>query len=179
MLVVTDTGILYPLHDPVQERLIFPDEEAEESRSANGQILLGVILMVMGIGVSAVIWNMHRLDAKIVESGVAVEAEVVKVGHLRPKKNENCCLVYRLTLPDGRVIERTWHDEDGRWKNYRPGDRILIRYHPDDPERHLIEYPVETASSNTLRFIAIIGLIFLGLGVTSVVSGMRHAKRKA
>jgi len=178
VLIVTDAGILYPQFDPKQERLALPGEEAEGSSSPKGRILLGVVLIVAAVGWSFILWNMHRLDARIGDSGVVVEAEVVKVGHLRAKRDENHGLVYRFTLPDGRKIQRTWSEEEGRWKAYRPGDRILVRYHPEDPERQLIENRVGTSLSMMLLFIAMGGLPLVGFGLALVVSGMRRLTRK-
>lgn len=175
-LVFTDTGILYPQFDPKQERLTLPEEEVAVGTSPKGLILMGIILMVMAFGWSLLMWNMYRLDARIIESGAAVEAEVVKVGHLRAKRGEDHGLVYRFSLPDGRQFERTWSEEDGRWKAYRVGDRILVRYHPDDPERQLVEGRVGTSLFVALIFIALPGLPFFGFGVALVVSGIRKLR---
>lgn len=175
-LAITAAGILHPQFDPKQKRLALPEEEAAGSSAPKGQILFGVILIVVAIGWSSVIWHVYRLDARIIESGVAVEAEVVRVGHLRAKRDESHGLVYRFSLPDGRQFERTWSEEEGRWKAYRVGDRILIRYHPDDPERQLIENRAGTSLSTALLFIAISGLPFFGFGVAMVVSGIRKRR---
>lgn len=178
-LVVTDAGILYTVTHPKQERLVLPGEEAEGSTLPKGRILLGVVLMVAGVGWSSIMWNMYRLDARIMESGVAVEAEVVKVGHLRTKRDEDDGLVYRFALPDGRQFERTWSVDDGRWKAYRVGDRIPVWYHPDDPERHIVEGRKGTSLDMALLFIALSSLPFFGFGVALVVSGLRKLRETA
>jgi len=108
---------------------------------------------------------------------VSVEADVVKVGHLPAKRHENSGLVYRFTLPDSRQIERTWHEEQGRWKTYQSGDRILVRYHPDDPNRHLVENRDGTSLSTALIFIAIDGLPFLVFSAALMVSGNRKHRK--
>ncbi len=175
-LIITDSGILYPQFDPKQESLALPGEEGAESSPPKGWILLGIILMAAAVGWSLLMWNMYRLDARIIESGVAVEAEVVKVGHLGAKRDEDHGLVYRFALPDGQQFERTWSEDEGRWKAYRAGDRILVRYHPDDPERHIVEGRIGTSVGMLLLFIALPGLPFFGFGVALVVSGIRKLR---
>ena len=177
-LVVTDAGILYPQFNPKQKRLAAPNEATGKPGSPRRCIFVGAVLIAAAIGWATTVWHVYRLDAWIVEFGVAVAAEVVKVGHLRARRHEAYGLVYSVALPDGRVMERTWHEEDGRWKAYRPGDRISIRYHPDNPERHLVEGRPGTSLFMAIWFIALGGAPLGGAGIVLLVLGLRRLNGK-
>jgi len=177
-LILTETGILHTWGKPKQRALALPAVQSDGSTPPQGWIFLGVIMLLASLFWCAVIWGMYQRDSHIMLSGVVVEAEVLKVGHLRSERDESNGLVYRFNLPDGRVIESTWSEDKGRWREYRVGDPIRVHYHPDDPERHILEDPSVSSLSATL-FVMAGGLPFPLLGGAFVVSGMRRLKRKA
>lgn len=175
-LIVTEQGILYPQLRPEAQTLAPPAApEPDKPASALAVLLAGLVLLMLGLLLLAGAWGAYLKDTGIVRSGAVADAQVVRAGHLRAKRGESHGLVYRFTATDGQVIERTWSEEDARWKAYRVGDSIRVHYDPEDPGRNFPRGEGVTSLGMTL-FISAFGLVVLVAGVLFLISGLRRKR---
>lgn len=171
-LVVTEAGILYPKFRPTRDTLTLPAaDEAAAPRPLPHYLGAAISLLLAGFILTGA-WGTYLRDRAFEKDGVLVDAVVTRAGFLVAKPGERHGLVYRFNLPDGHVMESRWTEEDERWRGYRVGDRLRIRYDPNAPERNFPEGERVPALGMTL-FISAFGLAFLGLAGLLLVSGYR------
>jgi hypothetical protein len=172
-LIVTEAGVLYPKSVPKRAALALPEAEAPVPQRPLPYYLGGAISLLLGGLILAGAWGAYLKDSGIVANGLAVDAVVVKTGYLVAKPGERHGLLYRFTLPDGRVIERAWTEEDDLWRSHPPGSTLRVHYAADDPARN---FPVGKGSTSLgmALFVSAFGLVFLFFAGLLLVSGYRH-----
>lgn len=177
VLVMTETGLLCPFQTPRQQSLDLPQDHIVPTRqSVRAGWIAATLFLVVGCLAVLGAWGAYLKDTGIAQGGGVAQAVVTRVGHLRAKPGESHGLVYQFTLPDGRVIERTVTDDDGRWRAYRVGDRLTVHYELANPQRNFPQGE-GNQSFGLAVFVSSIGLMFAGFGALLGVGAWRAGKR--
>ena len=119
-------------------------------------VLLGISAVLLGKG-----WSHWQASSELVASTEPAEGTIVRMApYIGGKLGKGSALVY---FPVVRFKPKTGeevvfeHQESRRADHFKPGDKVPVRYHPDEPQKAVI------ANFASLWSIATIYLVSGGL----------------
>jgi hypothetical protein len=139
-------------------------------------------LLFFGSGLFFVVgtWGAYHRDTSLLSVGQRAEAQVVALERIRDSGQDGSSdhlVRYRITLPDGSVVEKQAGLDRSSWQSLKVGGPIEVVYDPDQPRTG---FPV--GGGVTSLFIVWLATVFgsvLALGGLSllVVLAKRFARR--
>jgi hypothetical protein len=139
-------------------------------------------LLFFGGGLFFVVgsWGAYHRDTTLLSEGRRAQAQVVALEHIRDAGQDGSSdhlVRYRITLPDGGVVEKQAGLDKSSWQSLTVGGPIEVIYDPGQPRKG---FPV--GGGVTSRFIVWFATIFgavFALGGLSllVVLAKRFARR--
>ena len=110
--------------------------------------IAGILLAGIPAGLlTAKICRRAALRDRLMELGIQAEAVVLKKSMILPYGDPPVLLTYRYRIAPrghdgvGRTIEAEWEAAPDCFLVFRRGDRIKIRYDPDQPDLSIPENP--------------------------------------
>jgi uncharacterized protein DUF3592 len=138
--------------------------------------LVATIFLIVGsvltVGITGGFWSEMRRERALLAEGDSADASIVaKRAYNRSDESRVYEIGYQFPLADGRTWAATREIDQAAWNRLQAGDRLELRYDPENPDRH--KFPAFAAPAS-LSLIGLFPLVFIVLGGLLLRSGLRE-----
>jgi hypothetical protein len=139
-------------------------------------VSMAAIFLVASLVLGTYLWNKSQREQadrqKLESEGARVEATIERLWRSGDKENTPL-MSYRFEV-DGRVVRGSTPVPRERWRRFRPGDPVAVRYLASNPA---INHPADWRMGVTPAFVAfLVPAMFIGFAVLMGVMVSRQSR---